>query len=111
MSQLLLKIFGYKPVSIAQVVIRDDWSTIPKTRILYRTRGGRVKVVEVKGHWTEQEILGVVKTRAPYDAPLRDRIAHRLANTALRLATRDYQNFIEGSIRLGLKTASEQSDG
>jgi hypothetical protein len=37
----------------------------------------------------------------------RDRVAHKLANAALRLASRTYRNLIDGSIRLGMRCAAE----
>lgn len=43
------------------------------------------------------------------DAPLRDRVAHRLANAALLIATPQYRKWIKGSIRYGLAAALRDS--
>lgn len=42
-------------------------------------------------------------TTAPYRVTWRDRLAWRLANAALRLATPSYRAFVEVSCRIGVE--------
>lgn len=48
---------------------------------------------------------------APYRVTWRDRLAGSIANFALRhIATEHYRDFIDGSIRLGIRSAVDQAE-
>jgi hypothetical protein len=47
-------------------------------------------------------LLGLPAPRQLYRANFRDKLCWLIANTALRLATPDYRNFIRGAILTGL---------
>ncbi len=46
--------------------------------------------------------------RLPYQPSWRDRLAHRLATAALRIASPEYRALLRGAYMLGLKRAAEQ---